>query len=515
MTLKRSRIALVFYVIGLAALALAAIFYLYLRAFELPVQLSLALGVLMLGAAVIADPERVRRALSGRQAKFGTNALVLGGAFVGLLVVVNLVAINYPQRLDLTEDKEFSLRDETALLLSELAAPVSLIGFYSPDRATARDQIRPTLDEYVRVSEGLVSYEFVDPRANPLAADRYGITRDGSLAVSIGDQTHVIEFPTEVEITSAIVRLTNPENRTVYFLTGHGENSLDGLGEASLRQFKQALESKSYVVLPLNLAVEGGIPDDAAAIVAAAPRSPLSEDELDLIDTYLSAGGGLVALLEPSPVTELPDAEDTFNAYLKDRWGVHGRDDFVVDLESMHPLVGLSFVYGSHAITDRVQNFLTQFPSARSIAVRDRSGATIDLISTSTRSWGETDFAAVAEGGSLEVDPDSEVEGPLALAVALDDLPTEARLVVVGDVDFATDDGFFAGGNADLIVNSVDWAAKLDNLIDITPRQPTRRQVVPATMTAVLSLSLFVMVLIPGLILLAGVGVWWSRRSKV
>ncbi len=512
MSIERSKLALLSFAIGVASLAAALLLVLFQRSITPLAQAAIVVAILALGVGIVLDRSRIRRFLGGRQARFGSNALILGGAVLGTLVVVNVLAANNPQRLDLTEDKDHSLHPETVLLLSELSAPVSIMGFYTPDRAGSRDLIRPILDEYSRLSDGLVSYEFIDPRANPLAADIYGITRDGSLAVMLGDGQHVIEIPDEIAITSAIVRLSNPENRTVYFLTGHGEHSLTNSGESGLAQFVQALESKSYGVEPLNLAVEAAIPADAAALIVAAPARALSEPELGLIDDYLKSGGALVALIEPSPVTGLDADLDTLNTYLRDEWGVYARNDFVVDLASLHEYVGLSADYGTHPITKRVQTLLTQFPSARSIAIEESVTGASELVTTSARSWGETNFETVVEGGPMELDEGTEVAGPLALAVALEDSSTGARLVVVGDADFATNGSFSSGGNGDLIINSVDWAAKLDNLIDITPRARTQRQVVPATMSTVLIISIFTLVLIPGGILLAGGWVWWSRR---
>jgi ABC-type uncharacterized transport system involved in gliding motility auxiliary subunit len=503
----------------IAAIALlgTGIRYLFDPVLDASIWIGLGLGVVALAGSVLVDPDRVRAALQGRQGRYGSNALVLSLAFTGIVVVLNVLAFNNPQRIDLTEDKVFSLAPETILLLSELSDPVEIKGFYSPDRASSRDRMRPILDEYHAESGELVTYEFIDPRANPLAADVYGITRDASMAVTIGAESHVIDFPSESEITSAIVRLSNPENRVVYFLTGHGERDLEAADDVGLSQLKTALEAKNYGVEQLNLPVEGAIPRDAVVLVAAAPQGPHSSDEIALISDFVGDGGSLVALLEPSPVTQLEADADLLNNYFAESWGLWARDDFVIDLEAMHPLVGLSFSYANHAITERVQGFLTQYPSARSIQVADEPNALLtitQLVMTSERSWGETDFAAVMDSSSIEIDEELEAAGPLALAVAAQNNSSGARIVVVGDADFAANGAFFVGGNGDFIVNSLDWAAKQDNLIDITPGRRTQRQVIPATRSTVLLLIVGTAVVIPVGILAAGGSVWWSRRKR-
>ncbi len=514
--IERARLALGCYLLALAALLASGVKYLLDPVIDGWLRGGVVVVVAAAAGGVLLDPARVRQALSGRQARYGGNAALFGVGFLGILVVINGLAVSYPQRIDLTEDKEFSLSPETELLLSELSEPMKLTGFYTPDRASARDQIRPLLDAFVTKSKGLLSYEFIDPRSNPLAADQFGVTRDASMAVSLGGESHLIEFPSEREIASAIVRLTNPENRVVYFLTGHGEPDLAETGETGLSQLQSSLVSKNYGVEVLNLLVEGEVPGDASALVAAAPRTQLTEPELQLIDDYLLAGGSLVALLEPSAVTQLDPADDSLNSYLRENWGIAARNDVVVDLGSRLELVGLSFSYGPHPITERVSSFMTQYPSSRSIEVSESIEPTrtvTRLVETSEQSWGETDFAAIVDGSTIQFDEQLETAGPLVLAAALEDSQQGARLVVIGDVDFTSNGGFFAGGNGDLMVNSIDWAAHQEDLIDITPRQRTFRQVLPATRSTVILLVVGTTVLIPGGIVLAGGWVWWNRRK--
>lgn len=503
--------------LGVLVLVASGVKLLFSPPIDTWVQVGLGAGILLLAAGVFLDPDRIRAALTGRQGRYGSNALVLSLAFTGCLVVLNALAVGSSQRLDLTEDRVFSLADETKLLLAGLEEPVQLIGFYTPDRSTSRDSIRPVLDEYVAESDGLVSYEFIDPRANPLAAELYGISRDGSMAVVVGDDSHVVDFPSETEITSGIVRLTNPEDRVIYFLTGHGERGFDPTDELGLGQLKSALESKNYGVEQLNLVVQPEIPGDAAALVVADPTTPFSEGEIDLIDGYLSGGGSLLAMLEPTPSSQLDPADDSLNQYLGEVWGIHARDDFIVDLDAMHPLVGLSFSYGTHSITQRLEGLLTQYPSARSIASVDGAAPNLQftsLVLTSERSWGEIDFAGVAELDA-GLDDEREVAGPLSIAASIEDRASGARIVMVGDADFAGNGAFLVGGNGDMAVNSIDWAAKQDDLIDITPRERTTRQVVPPTRSAVLMLIIGTAVVIPGGILAAGGRVWWQRRKQV
>lgn len=517
MRLDRSQLAIAAYVAGPLLILAAGLKYVLNPQFDLWVQLGLAAGVVCLGGGVLLDPDRWRRALAGRQARYGSNALVLSLAFVGILIVLNVLVHNNPQRIDLTEDQEYTLSPETLLLLEELGQPVAIKGFFTPENSQSRDRMRPLLDEYGTKSGGRVSYEFIDPRANPLAADQYGITRDGSMAVVMGEASQVIEFPSERELTSAMVRLANPESRVVYFLEGHGERALDASDESGLSQLKSTLENKNYTLATLNLLVTGEIPQDALVLVDPGPSVAFSEEEVGLLNGYLGAGGALILLLDPV-ISQPQSVADPLGDYLQSGWGIRLRPDFIVDLGSIFPLNALSASYGTHPITERMHGLATLYPAARSIELLELvdpgSQTFTRLVETSQNSWGETDLAAIAGGNELRQDPETEAAGPLLVAVAAEDLQSGARVVVFGDSDFAANSDFFNGGNGDMIVNSVDWAARQEQLISITPKQTTTRTVVPGSRETVVLLLLLTLVVIPGGVVGAGASVWWNRRKR-
>ncbi|HEY5668521.1 MAG TPA: hypothetical protein VIS10_00910, partial [Anaerolineales bacterium] len=117
----------------LAILAALTSISLYVIQREWNLYLQISLGVVLLGLAIFAllDPGRVRTALTGRQARYGSNALVMAVAFVGILVVVNYLGYKNSKRWDLTEDKQNTLATETLDTLANLPEPVEALGFYT------------------------------------------------------------------------------------------------------------------------------------------------------------------------------------------------------------------------------------------------------------------------------------------------------------------------------------------------------------------------------------------------
>src|SRR5512138_394695 len=101
--------------------------------------LLVSIGLVILGLAVYAimEPERVRRFFTGRQARYGSNALVMSLAFVGILIVGNILAYQNPVPIaDLTEDKSNTLSPELLNALKTLPEKVTATGFFSQNSST-------------------------------------------------------------------------------------------------------------------------------------------------------------------------------------------------------------------------------------------------------------------------------------------------------------------------------------------------------------------------------------------
>jgi ABC-type uncharacterized transport system involved in gliding motility auxiliary subunit len=498
--------------LALVAALTAAGLYIVERSFNLPLQISLALIVVGLALYALLDPQKLKETLAGRQARYGSNAFILFLAFLGILIVINYVAFQNSPRVDLTEDKTNTLTTETMDTLAALTEPVKADAFFSSRfSSTTTEEL---LANYKRNSKGLFDYEFIDPEQDPVRANSAGVTRDGTIVLNQNGRTEQVSYSSEQELTNALVRLSNPGQRSVYFLTGHGEYSPDDSGDRSYSSLKTTLEAKNYTVTTLNLLAERQIPADALALIAAGPTKPLSQDEVSLIDAYLAQGGSLVYLVEPRVVTEFGDTIDPLAQYLSTNWGVDIGENMVIDLNYNPPVVALSGSYGQHAITEKMYNQATIFPSARSVTVGlPPSDVTVTpLVATSDNSWAETSAEELANEVSYTDGVDTP--GPIQLASAAENTTSQARVVVVGDSDFAGGQYYAQYGNGDFITNIVDWAAQQDSLINLTPKTTTQRLLVSPSQLTMNLLLLGVIIVIPGLVVVAGITVWIQRRRR-
>jgi len=479
--------------------------------------LWLSLGVAVIGIALYAlfDPKRIREVLIGRQARHGSNALIMSLAFVLILIIINVIVYQNPIQWDWTEGKQNILATETIDTVKALPAPVHAIGFF-----TTRASNTSTLDLFTKIKSvgtGNFSYEFLDPELNPAKAQQYKITQDASVVIVLQDHQELLTNPTEQEFTNALIRLMNPGRRSVYFLTGHGERDIQTSGDNSYSRARTVLESKNYTVKTLNLLAQKQIPEDALAIIIDQPMQPISSEEMTFLKAFLDKGKSIILLEDASLVTNSEKQTDPLSDYLAIMWGITVNNDIVIDPSSSEMIIAIENAYGSHPITDKLnsQNLVSFFPAARSLALNEKTQdvQTTALVTTVERAWGETDFMAL-QNNQVSNDPAVDFAGPLTIAAAAQNSITKGKVVVFGDSAFASDVYFDQYGNGDLFINAVDWAAGQVNMISLTSSQPISRQMRLPTSFTVLLLAFIFVILVPGLIIAGGVTAWLRRRAR-
>ena len=472
--------------------------------------------VLGLAAYAILEPERVRRFLTGRQARYGSNAFIMSIAFAGILIIGNVLAYQNPVPLaDLTEDQINTLAPETVAAIEKLPQKVTAIAFFSQN--SSKESGTQLLDKIKANANGKFDYQFIDPDRDPQAAMDAGITGDGKILLQMGEQKEIVAFASETEILKGMLRLLNPGSDVVYFLAGHGEKDIEQAGETSITRAKGTLESKNYTVKTLNLLVDNQIPEDASAIVIAGPLHPVSQNEVDLLKEYLTNGGSLIVMEDPTGLTEFGDEADPLAEMLATDWGITLNNDIVIDLNSPQPTTAAAAFYDTHPITTSMNNLVSFFPFTRSLSAADTmEGVTLSpLVQTNERSWGETDLQSLTTGGGqVGFDEGVETLGPLTLAFAGENATTGARVIVFGTSLFAVDQIFDQYGNGDMFVNSVDWSAEQDEIANITPKTTTERTFNPPSQIAWIAILLGSVLIIPGLVVLAGVSSWLQRRRQ-
>ncbi|MYH28063.1 MAG: hypothetical protein F4018_04465 [Acidobacteria bacterium] len=535
---------------GLGWTGVAVVFAALVVRFTLPDRQELwwwlaVAGLVMVAVHTLSQWRDILAFFSRRQAREGVMATSGVALALGILVAANYILSRQNVRWDLTAAQQYSLSDQTRRVLEELDAPISVLVFA---REAEFPGFRDRLDEYAYVSSQ-VNVEYIDVDRSPVRARQYEVQAYGTIVFEYEGRIERTTSNSEQELTNALIKAVEGEERTVYFVQGHGERDPEGDDRDGYRAVRDALGRDNFRVESVVLAQTGEVPADATVMVVAGPSTDLLPAEADLLRDYLEGGGKLLLMLDP-PDTEDDPPQPNLTA-LAGEWGIELGTDVVVDASGVGQLLGtdasvpVAATYPPHAITDGF-NLLTAFPLARSVrpATGGVSGRTgVVVVETGARSWAEADLSQLATG-EVTLDEDAgDVPGPVPIATVVsqtieepepapddedadgaadsnagdtdaddDEPPLEARIAVFGDSDFASNSAVGIQGNRDLALNTINWLAQQENLIAIRPREPEDRRI---TLTAdqqarVYWLSLL---LLPGFIAGAGIYTWWGRRG--
>lgn len=459
----------------------------------------------------------------GRSTRFGTNLVVASLAVLGIIVFVEMISKSHSYRFDLTANKRHSLSPQSRRLMAELPREVKATAFYQETQA-GRDVAKDLLEQYAYYNRKF-SYEFIDPDRNPGLAKRYGITSYGTIVLEGGDKEEKVLIADEENLTNALLKVIREGKKVVYFLEGHGEHSIPSTQKDGYAEAKRAIESQNYEIKALNLMTEGKLPDDVAILVVAGPRKDLLEPELAEVTRFLERGGKALFMLDP-------ESPPTLAKYLAD-YGIQVVEGVVVDPVSRifggDYLMPVITTYELHPITKNFE-LASFFPLARAIKTTEKmpEGVSAQILAkTGPNSWLKRDMeelqAELRTGGRPVFHEGFDEKGPVAVAAvstvtihresAGKNEPKNARIVVFGDSDFASNNYMNLSGNRDLFLNTISWLAEEENLIAIRPKE-SGQFFNPLTAKQERLLFWLSTIVLPAVVIGSGVATYIRRRQR-
>jgi ABC-type uncharacterized transport system involved in gliding motility auxiliary subunit len=453
--------------------------------------------------------------LHARQTKYALYAASYVMIAVAILVVGNVLADRYNKTFDVTANKRYSLSEQTAKIVKGLKQPVTITYF---DQGTHFEQAKDLLDQYANLSPK-VHVKYVDPDKDPELARAEGVKEYGTAVVQIGDRKEDAKSLTEEGITGAFIRDLKSTVRTVCFVEGSGEHQIQDSDRNGYSRFKDLLGQDDYQTKSITLLTKAEVPSDCTVLVVGGPESDYLQPEVDAIKKYVEDGGRAMFLLVP-PLkmgrVNIGD-NDLLNKTLE-AWGVTPQSNLILDLNpigqiaGLGPQVALVTSYDSQPIVDDLKRRATGFPLARSLDIKNTDKTTVQkLFSSSDTSLATTKLNSPA------IDPrdPKNIKGPLLLAAAgtynTGKENSQGRFVVVGSSDWAANSFIGFNGNRDLALNAVNWLSSDEDLISIRPKQPEDRRII-LTEAQQRWLRISSQFLLPLIVVIGGVSVWWRRR---
>jgi ABC-type uncharacterized transport system involved in gliding motility auxiliary subunit len=483
------------------------------------------------------------------------NLVLQAILFLSLFGGLNYLARNHPWRFDLTQQRRYSLSAETLSYLHNLPRPVRIVVTLTddpenPEIAQVYRDMRGLLREYSYATEGddnrRITVEYIDVYQRRRDADQLGVDEANQVVVMCGDRRRSIvlgdvykveggvkrvAFQGEQAITSAILDVSNPEKKKIYFLSGHGELSPDVVDPVrGLSELKAALRNRNFEVDTVNLAQKRKVPADASLLVAVAPQGRFQPLEQEILRQYLAANAGrMILLLAPGAPHGLEDL-------LMD-WGVTVDDDLIYDTDpeemteegelllrylTPHPVTQTLIDYSLHPRIGRARS--VRVDPGRSAG----NGLTVTtLAATSTTAWGEVSYrqhATLAQynpGVDIRPLPGVEPRDRLGVVVAServavrDNLPFSVRggrLIVFGTGDLIANNRIAIVDNQNIFLGAVNWTVDRDANFSMPARIIERFQL-SLSGSELTRLRYSLLLVLPGIAGILGLIVYWTRRN--
>jgi hypothetical protein len=481
--------------------------------------------------------------------RIGVNVIVQVALLLFLAIVANYLGFEHYRRWDLSRDQKYALSDKTKRFLETMKGKMRITVFFAANNPISQD-VQSLLTEYQYAAKEKIDIEHIDPDRNYSRAkalvDKYKILSDESQVIldydnrnkavkasemaevdqgnpMFGEQPKMTAFKGEQAITSAMIDLVEGKKNAVGYVLGHKEPPIAEGGPMSL--VKTVIENENIKFQELNLFEVPEIPADLKTIVIIGPQYDLSDREMKLLRDFWEKQGRILLLLDPSAKTP------KLVAFLNEL-GVKVNDDRLMAMVK-------TGIQEMARVRDVIGRFLPESPitkklaDVRGIFVGGTSSITLEqdrvraanvrlqpLIQAEKGYWAEKDYNSTDEA-KLQADAAANSGTPLTIGVSIEKggsadervQTNSARMVVVTNASFVQDNAITQDQQAlDFISGSVNWLLSREQLIGIAPKMP-KTLTFSLDENAMRNLRWLILVLLPLIPAVIGLGVWWYRRA--
>jgi len=470
-----------------------------------------------------------------KRVRYGGYASMMTAFVVAILIIINLMVGQFDYKLDLTENKMFSLSQQTLELLDRLDQNITV--YVLTETGKENLIFDETLKQYSAHSNK-IKVEYKDPVLYPQFATKYdkegkGISNDSLIVegengkfkiippsqlfnYSYNSGSYIVEsLAVEERVTGAIQYIISEKNPVIYTLKGHDEPSLP-------YYVKTQLEKENYEIKDLNLLTDKEIPEDADILMIYAPVRDISKEEGAKITEFLENQGRAIILtnvLTNVKEDQMPNLQEVLKKY-----GLSIRKSMILEMDAKYQFANPLYIIPNlqgHEITNPLKSsglpvLVAVAQNIETLQVKRDSLEISPLLTSSETSYAKTNFQSeVAEK------EEGDIDGPLDIAVAVTDTWYEnneekiTKLVVVGNTEFLNEtiNAQSAGGNIDFFMNTVNWLVDKEESISIRPKSllTTRLKINVSQVYIYVGITV---VLIPLIIGIIGLTVWLRRRNR-
>lgn len=480
----------------------------------------------------------------------GILALVLAILILVIAIPINLIVSYFDFNIDMTPSKMYTLSDTSVKLLDSVRdKEIEFTILCELDDIKEIDEYLPlyyALEQYK-------SYENIDfnayypdeypERVEELNPDGFFNLTTADIVIRCGnsirkissnqmfsdiydDNGNIVEqkYVGENLITGAIKAVTEGDIPQIYFLTGHGEKSIDNYS-----LFTANLNNYNYTTSELNLSETKAVPDDAAIIFVCAPQHDITLEEKKLISEYTENGGNLAFLMSPDSSTErytnIEDlmfrynlAMDYNRLYESDKNKIVNNDKYTiaVSLPETAENSDVDLTTDLNTIIEQgIYPYMCESRTFKTVTGPDSMIVqTGSLLQADVYSVQNTSATIKSEpyGGTEKVD----LGNTLDLAYYAHNTQNDSKMIVMGNAEFMDDEHVSAGFTIIplyLCLSSITWMYDSDVDMEIEDKTRSFDNMVFDDANQAKSV-MAIMIAIPIVFVVCGAGVWLKRRNS-
>lgn len=345
-----------------------------------------------------------------RNLRINSKIVTLGVVVVILLIniFVTLLVEKYPIKIDLTTGGIYNLSDETKDMLKNYDTPVDIyfVGGTAYEQAyTDLRIIGQVLERYGQHSDS-IKYTSVNAEENITFGTKYlsddmRAINPGTIIVDSGEKFKVLVNTDLVSRTSnggvSSIRIEQKINSALKFVAGDTQLNacvVVGHNELKLSGLTDKLSDDGYTVTDINLSLEE-IPENANLVIISSPTIDYTPSEIAKLDNYLQNGGKAYVSFNYSN-TNLPAITDYFKS-----WGFAVLDEISIDMSSDNTIPQLQMMLAEYADSEVVsqladnQRYVGYAPFAKSVRILfdDNNGIKTEaILKTSDEAYSTADF---------------------------------------------------------------------------------------------------------------------------
>jgi len=462
----------------------------------------------------------------------GTTTIIIVALVIACYIGLNWAAEQVRvEDLDFTQEKLYSLSDETRKRLDALEADITIQLINMDDY----DYVVEYADRYEKASKKITVEQIDDLESRVDLQTKYNISSaENLIVVKNGDREATLAISdlytytssysavdtTEEAISNAIIEVTIEDKPKIYVLSGKTYYDPG----TSLGIVATKLMEESNEIELLDILAKGSVPEDGDCLIMTTLKQDLSDLERDKILEYINNGGKILMLTSQGIFDiDTPNLDQILAQY-----GVTLGYGAILEQDSSKMFYNTPNMIIADADASFMGNLnvnLNLFmASPGKIEFADQTkleelGVTHEILAaTSEKSFVRTKFDIES---ATRTEQDSEEGSYTVGALASKQISEEVKseLIIFSDETFVTPTDIGTVGfigklysNEDVALNSISYLTEREDTITIRNDYERETFVVTEQEDVIVKTIVFS---VPGIIIMIGIVVWIYRRKRV